>query len=762
MKHLMKKGLSLALALTMMLSVLATASFTAAAESVIPRPILIQNLTKWKSYTYGGGNLRDTGCGMFSIVNAVGYLTGNEMSITEVASWGHSIGGYNPGSSSDGTYRLTVYPKLQAKYGAAYGFTVDCGSDNQGYWAGASSSTLKNHLKNGGVAIGHVPGHFIAVVGYDSSTGYFHVYDSYPTSARGTGNGDAWVTQSALSTNKLKLDWFCLLTGTGSPINRAYGQTGYTVSFDSRGGSSVASQSVDSGKCATRPANPTRSGYTFVNWYDEDGYVFDFSTKITRNRSLHALWKAEPYALATNFQPTEGATSVNSYSGGSSYVWPFYDASSGFVTMYKGGDEYGWPSMTTTYQKSVDLSANPYLNLIISGNAYFNADLGLRDANGEIYSVKLSQIVKGSDDDFAAAVRTIRADLLSYITRVGLTPAASNRLDIEYITYYVVGELDQFVKIESVDVGPKNASVTVNAMNPSSIAQSGNAAGQYSYNKGVLTMSGADGYTVTFSPNAAFAPKNAGLLLVDVNSTTRFNLSLVVTTSSGDMEMSLGTDFFNQFGCETHPENDAIPDGDYIRALDLLGFYTYNNVLPSSGQSTIKKMTVTLKGDGQLTLKACQASDTSSITYLTDSVVKSDSWGGTISIENDNYKVDNSGVLTGPALGKTVSELKSAVNNGQYVKVYDGNKEMASGDLVKTGCVVKVVSGGSVIATYTLAVPGDVNGSGTLTSADARDVVLSSTFAKTLSAAAKKAADYDGNGSVNTADARRMVASLIG
>ena len=47
MKHLMKKGPSLALALTMMLTVLATASFTAAAESVIPRPILIQNLTKW-------------------------------------------------------------------------------------------------------------------------------------------------------------------------------------------------------------------------------------------------------------------------------------------------------------------------------------------------------------------------------------------------------------------------------------------------------------------------------------------------------------------------------------------------------------------------------------------------------------------------------------------------------------------------------------------------------------------------------------------
>ncbi|MBQ9414430.1 MAG: SH3 domain-containing protein [Clostridia bacterium] len=221
----------LSLLLTFALLASAALPMILSAEDVIHRPIVLQFVSKWRNYTYGGGTLYDTGCGMFSIVNAVGWLTGNEMSVTEVASWGHSIGGYNPGTSSDGTYRLTVYPKLQAKYGATYGFTVDCGSDDEGYWAGASSSILQNHLANGGAAIIHVPGHFIAALEFDKDTKYYHIYESAPSSTRGTNgtDGDIWRSVSQMSTGGLKIDWFCLLTKTGSPINRDYGQTGTTA-----------------------------------------------------------------------------------------------------------------------------------------------------------------------------------------------------------------------------------------------------------------------------------------------------------------------------------------------------------------------------------------------------------------------------------------------------------------------------------------------------------------------------------------------------
>ena len=63
-----------------------------------------------------------------------------------------------------------------------------------------------------------------------------------------------------------------------------------TVTFDSAGGSEVASQTVAKGEKATKPADPTRSGYTFDGWYKGDT-AFDFNTPINENITIKARWK---------------------------------------------------------------------------------------------------------------------------------------------------------------------------------------------------------------------------------------------------------------------------------------------------------------------------------------------------------------------------------------------------------------------------------------------------------------------------------------
>lgn len=65
----------------------------------------------------------------------------------------------------------------------------------------------------------------------------------------------------------------------------------YTVTFDSNGGSSVSSQKVESGKTATKPANPTKEGYTFVEW-TLNNKTYNFSSPVTSNITLVASWKA--------------------------------------------------------------------------------------------------------------------------------------------------------------------------------------------------------------------------------------------------------------------------------------------------------------------------------------------------------------------------------------------------------------------------------------------------------------------------------------
>ncbi len=66
----------------------------------------------------------------------------------------------------------------------------------------------------------------------------------------------------------------------------------YSVVFNSNGGSTVATQTIESGKCAKKPVNPTRSGYTFAGWYADSLLTlsFNFSSAITANVTLYAKW----------------------------------------------------------------------------------------------------------------------------------------------------------------------------------------------------------------------------------------------------------------------------------------------------------------------------------------------------------------------------------------------------------------------------------------------------------------------------------------
>ena len=63
----------------------------------------------------------------------------------------------------------------------------------------------------------------------------------------------------------------------------------YTVSFDSDGGSAVASQSVKSGEAAEMPESPVKSGFEFDGWYD-GLKLYDFSEPVTRDIELVAQW----------------------------------------------------------------------------------------------------------------------------------------------------------------------------------------------------------------------------------------------------------------------------------------------------------------------------------------------------------------------------------------------------------------------------------------------------------------------------------------
>ncbi len=67
----------------------------------------------------------------------------------------------------------------------------------------------------------------------------------------------------------------------------------YTVTFNSNGGSEVASQSVFEGATASEPSAPTKAGCNFQGW-QLSGADYSFSEAVTGNITLDAVWANKP------------------------------------------------------------------------------------------------------------------------------------------------------------------------------------------------------------------------------------------------------------------------------------------------------------------------------------------------------------------------------------------------------------------------------------------------------------------------------------
>ena len=112
------------------------------------------------------------------------------------------------------------------------------------------------------------------------------------------------------------LGWF--LKGSDTPwdfsntvsasatLYAGWSNSSYKVSFEGNRGTFTAngnwtgsySEDVQSGyRVSAEIANPTRDGYTFAGWFDEDGNAWNASTVITGSVTYYAKWDANSYEL---------------------------------------------------------------------------------------------------------------------------------------------------------------------------------------------------------------------------------------------------------------------------------------------------------------------------------------------------------------------------------------------------------------------------------------------------------------------------------
>ena len=87
----------------------------------------------------------------------------------------------------------------------------------------------------------------------------------------------------------------------------------YTLTFDSKGGSPVPSQTVEYGAKVTEPTPPTKTGHTFAGWYKDAGFAnpwnFGTDTMPDINATLYAKWTVNQYKIHYNANTGAGTMS---------------------------------------------------------------------------------------------------------------------------------------------------------------------------------------------------------------------------------------------------------------------------------------------------------------------------------------------------------------------------------------------------------------------------------------------------------------------
>jgi uncharacterized repeat protein (TIGR02543 family) len=181
----------------------------------------------------------------------------------------------------------------------------------------------------------------------------------------------------------------------------------YTVTFDSDGGSSVPSQTVNHDDRATPPANPAKTGYTFESWYDDLNSLYSFSTPVTGNITLYAKWIANTYtviydknnAAATGYMDPSFFTYGKSedlspidFTPPTNHIFAGWARTATGAVEYTNGDSV--INLTATAGGTVTLWAVWVLDGTLTYTVIYNANGGSGNMENSVISVGVSQTLR--------------------------------------------------------------------------------------------------------------------------------------------------------------------------------------------------------------------------------------------------------------------------------------------------------------------------------------------------------------------------------
>ena len=139
----------------------------------------------------------------------------------------------------------------------------------------------------------------------------------------------------------------------------------YTVTFDIEG---IEAQELPYGAKVVKPADPTKTGYEFVGWYNGEE-LYDFNSPVTNNADLKAKWNIINYDITYNLDGgalPEGKTNPASYNVETDTFTLNNPTKTGYTFT-------GWTTSTiTTPSKEVTVTKGSTGNLAFTANYAIN------------------------------------------------------------------------------------------------------------------------------------------------------------------------------------------------------------------------------------------------------------------------------------------------------------------------------------------------------------------------------------------------------
>ncbi len=176
----------------------------------------------------------------------------------------------------------------------------------------------------------------------------------------------------------------------------------YTVTFDSVGGTAIASQEVEDYKLVAEPQPPTKAGDTFVYWYlDRQNNIFDFETyKPKADITLKARWDSDPTLYLITYKVGDEIYIAQEIEKGSCATKPQNPTREGraFAYWHLEGESEPFIFDENRINKHITLKATFLVGEIEDGNIKFY--LGTETGNTMISGITESQQnIRASADD---------------------------------------------------------------------------------------------------------------------------------------------------------------------------------------------------------------------------------------------------------------------------------------------------------------------------------------------------------------------------